>query len=312
MEETVIEVEQLRCRYGKFEAVKGISFEVRRGELFALLGANGAGKTTTIEMLEGMGRPASGKIRILGRDPIRDRAAVRARTGVMLQAGGFSGTLTVRETIDIWRDLTSEPRSTDEAMELVGLTHRADVSIESLSGGEERRLDLAVAALGHPELLFLDEPTSGMDPASRRKTWEVVRDLQRGGTTVLLTTHYLEEAEVLADRLAIMKAGQIVMTGTPEEVATVLPARITFRVPPNSPPLPELTHATREIVETGLVLYESTSLQADLSALLAWANEHALTLPNLSARPASLEDVFMDVAVGDGAAADKSNEGALA
>ena len=292
--ETVVEVESLRRSYGELEAVRGVSLRVRRGELFALLGTNGAGKTTTIEVLEGLQRPTSGRVRVLGMDPVDDRGAVRPRTGMMLQTGGFTGALSVRETVDVWRSLTARPRPTAEALELVELSERADVAVEQLSGGERRRLELALAVLGHPELLFLDEPTTGMDPASRRRTWEVVRELLRGGATVLLTTHYLEEAEALADRVAIMHEGSIVVTGTPEEVMQRPPARITFRRPHGPLELPELP-GTRVSVESGRVTIESRQLQTDLTRLLTWAEDRAIDLTGLAARPASLEDVFLGV-----------------
>jgi ABC-2 type transport system ATP-binding protein len=176
--------------------------------------------------------------------------------------------------------------------------------VEQLSGGERRRLELALAVLGRPELLFLDEPTTGMDPASRRRTWEVVRELRRAGTTVLLTTHYLEEAEALADRVAIMQAGLIVTTGPPEQVVQALPARINFRVPQDAPPLPDLPYAT-VVVDGDRVTYQSRGLQADLTRLLAWANGSRLALAELSARPASLEDVFLEIAAGAGREAER-------
>ncbi|MEJ2858226.1 MULTISPECIES: ABC transporter ATP-binding protein [unclassified Saccharothrix] len=303
MTDNVIDIEGLRCRYGAFEAVRGISLQVRRGELFALLGTNGAGKTTTIEVLEGLNKATSGTVRVLGLDPIRDRAALRPRTGVMLQKGGFSGSLTVLETVNLWRNLTADPRPAKEALEMVGLSDKAGVAVEQLSGGEGRRLELALAVLGRPELLFLDEPTTGMDPASRRRTWEVVRELLADGTTVLLTTHYLEEAENLADRVAIMKAGEIVTIGTPEQVVRALPARITFHLPAGNPP--QLSHSTLH-VQADRVTYHSTDLQSDLSDLLAWANGNAVTLTDLAARPASLEDVFMDIATTDDEPAEAS------
>jgi len=292
--ETVIDVEGLRRSYGRLEAVRGVSLRVHRGELFALLGTNGAGKTTTIEVLEGLQRPTAGRVRVLDMDPVDDRDTVRPRTGMMLQSGGFTGALTVRETVEVWRSLTAGPRSTAEALDLVELSERADVAVEQLSGGARRRLELALAVLGHPELLFLDEPTTGMDPASRRRTWEVIRELMRGGTTVLLTTHYLEEAEALADRVAIMHEGSIVVTGTPEEVMQRPPARITFRAPDGPRELPELPGATVR-VDAGRVTVQSRQLQADLTRLLSWADEHAIELAGLAARPASLEDVFLDV-----------------
>jgi len=295
MTDNVIDIADLRCRYGTFEAVRGISLQVARGELFALLGTNGAGKTTTIEVLEGLRRATSGRASVLGLDPIRDRAALRPRTGVMLQKGGFSDSLTVLETVNMWRALSARPRTAADVLELVGLTARAGVTVEQLSGGESRRLELALAVLSDPELLFLDEPTTGMDPASRRRTWEVVREIRRGGTTVLLTTHYLEEAENLADRVAIMKAGELVTVGTPDEVVRLLPSRITFRLPAGAPPAPALDHASTE-VDGDRVVYHSQDLQSDLTDLLAWANGNTVSLTDLAARPASLEDVFLSIA----------------
>jgi ABC-2 type transport system ATP-binding protein len=275
--------------------VQDVSLHLRRGELFALLGTNGAGKTTTIEVLEGLQPPSAGRVRVLGMDPIRDRTAVRSRTGMMLQDGGFSGSLTVRETVEIWRSFTAGARPATEAAELVGLGERLPVAVEQLSGGERRRLELALALLGQPELLFLDEPTTGMDPESRRRTWEILRELRLAGTTMLLTTHYLEEAESLADRVAIMHAGRIRRTGTPEEVARSLPSQISFRLPEGAPSPPKLPTATPSITD-GRVIYQSARLQTDLTHLLAWANARQLKLGELRARPASLEDAFLDVA----------------
>ena len=295
MGDVAIEVDGLRRSYGRFEAVRGVSLQVERGELFALLGVNGAGKTTTIEVLEGLQRPTAGRVRVLGLDPFRDRAAVRPRTGVLLQDGGLTGSLTVRETGQVWRSLTARPRSTEDVVEMVGLGDRLDVAVEQLSGGEGRRLELALAVLGRPELLFLDEPTTGMDPASRRRTWEVVRELQRTGTTLLLTTHYLEEAEALADHVAIMRAGRVVATGTPDDIVRALPARIAFQAPDPAPQVPDLPHAIAT-VDGSQVTYRSQRLQADLTHLLAWASSHQLELRGLTARSASLEDVFLDIA----------------
>lgn len=227
-----IEAEELRRTYaGGFEAVTGISFSVARGEIFALLGTNGAGKTSTVELLEGLTAPDGGQVRVLGHDPYRERAVVRPRTGVMLQDGGFPSDLTAAETVRMWAGCTSGARPVAEALELVGLGDRAGVRVKQLSGGERRRLDLALAVLGRPEILFLDEPTTGLDAEGRRDTWELVGALREGGTTVLLTTHYMEEAEFLADRLAIMHRGRIVSTGTPAEVTAARPARIRFVLP---------------------------------------------------------------------------------
>jgi ABC-2 type transport system ATP-binding protein len=309
MTDYAIDIDELRFSYGAFEAVRGISLRVRRGELFALLGANGAGKTTTIEVLEGLQPATAGSVRVLGLDPIVDRQALRPRTGVMLQKGGFSDSLTVWETVDLWRSFTVHPRPAADAIELVGLADKASVPVAQLSGGEGRRLELALAVLGRPELLFLDEPTTGMDPASRRQTWNVVRELQREGATVLLTTHYLEEAETLADRVAIMRSGQLVAVDTPDRVTRALPARISFQRPVDSPPPPELGDAVPEL-DGDRVTYQSHDLQSDLTDLLEWANGQAIALAGLSARPASLEDVFLDIATASDSAADWETAGA--
>ena len=295
--DTIIETTDLQRRYGDHEAVRGISLRVQRGELHALLGTNGAGKTTTVETLEGLQAPDGGSVRIFGRDPVRDRAAVRPRTGVMLQDGGLSGLLTVAETVRTWRSFTPGARPVAEALELVGLPDRAGVPVTQLSGGEHRRLELALAVLGRPELLFLDEPTTGMDPASRRRTWDVVTELRHAGTTVLLTTHYLEEAEALADRVTILHAGRIVAEGSTGGVVAMLPARITFTRPLLAPPvLPRAVLA----VDGDTVTYHSRALQADLAELLTWAARTGTTLEGLSARPASLEDVFLGISATSG------------
>jgi ABC-2 type transport system ATP-binding protein len=294
VDEVAIEVDGLRRSYGRFEAVQGVSFQVRRGELFALLGTNGAGKTTTIEVLEGLQAPSAGRVTVLGMDPVRDRTAVRARTGVMLQSGGFTGALTVRETVQIWRSLTARPMATAEVVQLVGLDERVNVAVEQLSGGEKRRLELALAVLGRPELLFLDEPTTGMDPVSRRYTWNVVGALRDRGTTVLLTTHYLEEADEFADQVAIMQAGRIVASGTPEDVVGSLPGRISFGLPDGVPDLPDLPGAAATI-DGARVTYRSEQVQTDLTRLLTWANARHLVLHELTAGPATLDDVFLDI-----------------
>src|SRR4051812_3900237 len=213
----VIEVTDLRRGYGGggggFEGGGGGPFLVGRGGLFAPAGTNGAGKTSTVELIEGLAPPAGGHVRVLGHDPYTERRAVRPRIGVMLQEGGFPAELTVAETVRMWAGCTSGARPVGEALEMVGLTGRGKVRVKQLSGGEKRRLDLALALLGRPEVLFLDEPTTGLDAEGRRETWELVRRLRADGTTVLLTTHYLEEAESLADRLAILHEGRIAAEG---------------------------------------------------------------------------------------------------
>ncbi|MGV9323538.1 ABC transporter ATP-binding protein [Streptosporangium sandarakinum] len=332
----VIEVGGLRQRYGGFEAVRDVSFTVARGEIFALLGTNGAGKTTTMEVLEGF-RPASGgTVRVLGLDPVRQHRRLRPRVGIMLQEGGFLGDLTVAETVDLWRGLSEDagrpaapsgatgpsgrpglrrggranPAVTG-ALELAGLEDRAKVRVRQLSGGQRRRLDLALAVLSTPEVLFLDEPTTGMDPEARRATWRVIERLRAGGTTVLLTTHYLEEAERLADRLAIMHEGRIHTYGTVEEVVAGTGDTVAFRLDGTGwsfGDLPVLDGTAPELAYTGggtEVAYVLTAARAEARAhaalrpLLAWADGRGVTLERLAVRRGTLEDAFMRV-VGEG------------
>ncbi|MFD4786223.1 ABC transporter ATP-binding protein [Streptomyces sp. NPDC058459] len=297
----VIEVTELRRVYGDgFEAVRGITFSVARAEVFALLGTNGAGKTSTVELLEGLAAPAGGRVRVLGHDPHAERAAVRPRTGVMLQEGGFPSDLTVAETARMWAGCTSGARPEAEALDLVGLTGRSGVRVKQLSGGERRRLDLALALLGDPEVLFLDEPTTGLDAEGRRETWELVRSLRDSGTTVLLTTHYLEEAEGLADRLAILHEGRIAASGTPAEVTADRPASISFRLPAgyfpgDLPPLAELGVCSHEF-SGRTVRLGTRELQRSAAGVLAWAERAGVELHGLDMRSASLEEAFLTIA----------------
>ncbi|MER7188515.1 ABC transporter ATP-binding protein [Streptomyces flaveolus] len=299
--EHVIEVTDLRRVYGGgFEAVRGIDFSVRRGEIFALLGTNGAGKTSTVELLEGLAAPAGGRVRVLGHDPYTERAAVRPRTGVMLQEGGFPSELTVAETARMWAGCVSGARPEAEVLALVGLSEKRGTRVKQLSGGERRRLDLALALLGEPEVLFLDEPTTGLDAEGRRDTWELVRSLRDGGTTVLLTTHYLEEAEDLADRLAILHEGRIAATGTPAEVTATQPSRISFELPEgyvmgDLPPLGELGVSDHQ-VDGRVVRLRTRELQRAATALLVWAERAGVELRGLDVRSASLEEAFLRIA----------------
>jgi ABC-2 type transport system ATP-binding protein len=230
---------------------------------------------------------------VLGHDPRRERGAVRPRVGIMLQTGGFAGELTVRETAELWAALGSRRGDVATDLDRLELTGRRDVRVEHLSGGEQRRLEVALAIHGDPELLLLDEPTTGLDPESRRRTWEVISDLVAAGTTVLLTTHYLEEAEALADRVAILRDGALALHGTLGQIAAGLPSRICFRAPDAALP-PELA-ALRVQGRLGDVVLQTGALQADLGRLLAWAERERLTLERLSARGGSLEDAFLEV-----------------
>ncbi|MEU9255811.1 ABC transporter ATP-binding protein [Streptomyces sp. NPDC048270] len=298
MTDTVIDVEGLRRGYaGGFEAVRGVSFSVARGEVFALLGTNGAGKTSTVELLEGLAAPSGGQVRVFGLDPSTRRAEVRPRTGVMLQEGGFPSDLSVAETVRMWSGVTTGARPAAEVLGLVGLGARASVRVKQLSGGERRRLDLALALLGRPEVLFLDEPTTGMDPEGRRDTWALVRELRDQGTTVVLTTHYLEEAEELADRLAILHEGEIVLAGTPAEVTAGRPARIRFTLP-DGVPAARLPLSLRAAAYGQHVEIRTGRLQESLTELLRWAHDAGVALDRLDARSGSLEEAFLDIAQG--------------
>ncbi|MEP7331772.1 MAG: ABC transporter ATP-binding protein [Terracoccus sp.] len=296
--DTVIEVNDLRVDYGTTTAVDGTSFTVRRGEVFALLGTNGAGKTTTLDVLEGYREATAGAASVFGVDPLRNRDRMAPRIGIMLQDAGFFETLTVRQTVTAWRRFYRGPRSFDEAVGLVGLSHRVDTRVSSLSGGERRRLDLALALLGHPELLFLDEPTTGMDPEGRHQSLELVAGLVREGLTVVLTTHYLEEAEQLADRVAIMHRGSIRRMGTLEEVrAECGDARIGFEVPTEIAPLLPATLLASVDHRHGSARVEVRDPDPErlLRLLFAWADAHDVTILGLEVRRGSLEDVFLSL-----------------
>ena len=219
MTEIAIEVSGLRKSYGELEAVRGISFAVRRGEVFGLLGPNGAGKTSTVEILEGYRERTAGEVVVLGFDPARRQRALRERVGIVLQSSGFYPRATVREAVEHFGAAYPHPRDAEETIAVVGLQGREDTRAGQLSGGQQRRLDLALALVGDPELIFLDEPTTGFDPAARRAAWDVIRSLRGLGKTILLTTHYLDEAQALSDRVAIVKDGLVVAEGPPSELS---------------------------------------------------------------------------------------------
>lgn len=301
--DAAISVRGLRRRYGRgaavFEAVRGLDLTVPEGTVTALLGTNGAGKTSTLEVIEGLGRATDGQVEVLGLDPIADRAEVRRRTGVLLQSTGFSGDLTVAETARLWHATLSTPRPVDEALAMLDLGGRAGVKVSALSGGEKRRLDLALTLMGRPEVVMLDEPTTGLDPESRREVWRLVRGLRDAGATVLLTTHYLDEAEALADRLEIMHAGRIVRSGTAGEIAEGHPSTITFdRLHRALPDLPAATVDPESVADPRTTL-RTTDLQVTLTALLDWARDETVRIDGLDARTASLESVFLAIADGD-------------
>lgn len=292
MDTPVLSARSLTRTYkGGFTAVDGLTLDIYPGEIFGLLGTNGAGKTSTLEILEGLAKPTAGTVTVFGKDPIKDRKAIRPRQGVMMQEGGFPTDLTAAETLTMWAGTLSTPLPVSNIIAQVNLSHRADVRVSSLSGGEVRRLDLACAIVGQPDLLFLDEPTTGLDPESRRSTWDLIASLRENGTTIVLTTHYLEEAERLCDRLSIMDRGEIVASGTPASVAAGHPSTISF----SYVDLPDrfIQAAQTQRGRTTITTYD---LQHDLAELLAWANSTGTTLDGLQAAAASLETVFLDIA----------------
>jgi ABC-2 type transport system ATP-binding protein len=275
---TAIDVSGLRKSYGPREVLHGISFAVENGEVFALLGPNGAGKTTTVEILEGYRRRNGGDVRVLGEDPERAGSSFRARIGIVLQSSAVYHLLTVREILELFAGYYPSPRRPDEVIELVGLGGSREARVRTLSGGQLRRLDLALALVGDPELIFLDEPTTGFDPAARRQAWETIRGLRALGKSILLTTHYMEEAHELADRLAILREGAIVATGSPRELlAGHADVEIRFR------------RNGREVVidtdEPTRVLHELTA-----EALAAGGE-----LEGLEVHRRSLEDVYLEL-----------------
>jgi ABC-2 type transport system ATP-binding protein len=283
----VIDVDRLNLAYGDFHAVKDLSFQVRRGEFYALLGTNGAGKTSTLEIIEGHRTATSGTVRVFGQSP-RDRSAVRPRMGIMLQESGFSPDLTVRESVRLIGRLTQRVDRADRVLDIVDLTRKAGTKVSQLSGGEKRRLDFATAVYGAPELIFLDEPTTGLDIQSRDDLWDAVDKLREDGSTIVLTTHYLEEAQQRADRIGLMHQGTFHQEGTVSELTRTLPAVIRFALPAPAPALP--VRATRE--SDGTFRLETHRLQEDMYTLLHWARTNAVELRDLAAGPTRLDDVF--------------------
>jgi ABC-2 type transport system ATP-binding protein len=274
---TAVLVEDLHKSYREHEALRGISFEIRGGEVFSLLGPNGAGKTTTIEILEGYRRRDSGSVEVLGVDPAHPTREWRARIGVVLQSSAMYENLTVRESLALFGGYYERPRPVDEVVDVVGLGEKAHTSVRKLSGGQRRRLDFGLALVGDPELIFLDEPTTGFDPQARRAAWETIRSLRELGKTILLTTHYLDEAEQLADRVAVLRDGSIVATGTPADLTSTPATEIRYR------------ENGREVV---LRTEEPTRVLAELTARAVERGEELL---DLEVRRPSLEEVYLEL-----------------
>jgi ABC-2 type transport system ATP-binding protein len=287
-----VEVRELRKAYRGRPAVRGIDLSVPRGEVFALLGPNGAGKTTTVEILEGYRGRDGGQVQVLGLDPARGDHELRARIGIVLQSPGIDAYLTVSETVDLLGAPYPRRLRTEVVLELVGLSAERDRLVRKLSGGQRRRLDFAVAVVGDADLLFLDEPTTGFDPWARRGAWQLIKDLARGGKTIFLTTHYMEEAEYLADRVAIMVEGRIVAEGPPGSLGAATTSVVSFRLPAGAPALP--TALARRAGNSG----DAVALTSDdptrlLHDLTGWALANDIRLEALRVSPPSLEETYL-------------------
>jgi ABC-2 type transport system ATP-binding protein len=288
---SAIIVKDLVKRYGRFTAVQDVSFEVASGQVTALLGPNGAGKTTTIEILEGFLAPTAGSVQVLGANPRTGGRAWRAKIGLVLQTTSLDAQLTVTEALTMFRTLYPNPLPVGEVLSLIDLASDARTKIGALSGGQRRRVDLGLAIIGQPEMLFLDEPTTGLDPEARRRLWSVIENLAAGGSTVLLTTHYMDEAQHLASRIVVLADGRVVADAAPDELRAMggVPV-IQFRLPSGSPALPP---ALAQHVGGGVLTMPSADVTADLAMLVGWARENYVDLTGLEVGPPSLEDAYL-------------------
>ena len=289
-------VEGLRKAYGPVEAVRGISFEVAEGEVFALLGPNGAGKTTTVEILEGFRHRDGGKVSVLGFDPASGDRRLKVQMGVVLQTTGVDPYLTVAETVDMFRGYFPRPRARDEVIKLVGLEDKSGARVTRLSGGQRRRLDVAIALAGDPQILFLDEPTTGFDPGAKRNAWEVIKGLAGLGKTIFLTSHSMDEVQFLADRVVIIAAGRIVAEGTPESLMgrQQSDTLIRFRLPDSAGALPEALRGAARL-DGGSVEIETKDPTRALFELTSWAVQKNVSLDGLQVTRPSLEDVYLEI-----------------
>ena len=296
--EPVVSVKGLHKRYGPVEAVAGIDLEVQRGEIFAFLGPNGAGKTTTVEILEGFRARTSGEVSVLGVDPAHGDTAWRNRVGAVLQESNAEPGLTVRESLQLYSGYYLEPRDIDETIRLVGLEEKADTLAPLLSGGQRRRLDVALGLIGDPELIFLDEPTTGFDPSARRTAWRMIDGLRDLGKTVFLTTHYMDEADQLADRIAVIAGGRIVAEGTPGTLGgrNRMAAAIRFTLPDGTT-ADDLPPELRVLVATedGRVTLTTDTPLVHVGALADWALARGIDLPDLDVRRPTLEQVYLEL-----------------
>jgi ABC-2 type transport system ATP-binding protein len=292
---SVISAEGLVKEFGGFTAVDNVSFEIPPGQVTALLGPNGAGKTTIVEILEGFTAPSRGAVRVLGTDPRRGGRAWRARIGLVLQSTSLDSQLTVGEALRLFSGLFRHPRPVAEVLDVIDLSGDARTRIGALSGGQRRRVDLGLGIIGRPELLFLDEPTTGLDPEARRRLWAVIGNLAAAGTTVLLTTHYLEEAQRLARRVIVLSGGRIIADATPDQLRSRGGAPvIRYRLPPGAP-VTDLPDSLARNVDprAGELSVPSGDLGRDLEALVGWARRHRLDLTGLEVGPPGLEDAYL-------------------
>ncbi len=297
-DELAIEVRDLRRAYGDVQAVRGVSFEVARGEVFCLLGPNGAGKTTIVEILEGYRNRSGGDARVLGVDPATGSRDLREQVGIVLQNCGVQRDLSVAELVEMYGRYHVKQRPVDEVIDLVELTDKRDTRAKDLSGGQRRRLDLALALVGDPELIFLDEPTTGFDPAARRQAWSTIRSLCELGKTVFLTTHYMDEAQHLADRVAVMRSGEIIALGRPDELGgrDMRPAEVRFTLPTawSLGDIPELPTVSRSI-DGDRVLVQTTDPVRAANLLTDWALDHDIDLGHFSVTQPTLEDIYLEL-----------------
>ncbi len=293
-EPPAVRVRGLVKTYSGVQAVNGVDLDIHRGEVFALLGPNGAGKTTTVEILEGYRSRDSGEVAVLGFDPARQRGRLKSRIGIVLQSVGVEQYLTVRETLTMYAGYFPQPRPVDEVIGLAGLEEKRDSRVIKLSGGQKRRLDVAVALVGNPELLFLDEPTTGFDPSARREAWGVIKNLAGLGKTVLLTTHYMDEAQYLADRVAVIAAGRIVAEGTPATLGDreLAKARIRYRLPGSATPPAGLGGPAQP---DGFTEFSTDDVTRALHTLTGWAIEKGASLDGLEVIRPTLEDVYLSL-----------------
>jgi ABC-2 type transport system ATP-binding protein len=291
-----VEITDLRKSYGSVEAVRGISLTVNEGEVFALLGPNGAGKTTTVEILEGFRHRDAGRVSVLGFDPATGDRRLKEQMGIVLQTVGVDPYLTVAETVDMFRGYYPKPRPRDEVIALVGLTEKRDSRVTKLSGGQQRRLDMAVALAGDPRVLFLDEPTTGFDPGARRSAWETIKGLAGLGKTIFLTSHSMDEVQYLADRVAIIAAGKVVAEGTPDTLAgrEKAAATIRFRLPSGAAELPAKLRAQARFDGDDIEL-ETMDPTRTLYELTSWAVEAGVSLDGLEVTRPTLEDVYLQI-----------------